>query len=270
LTAAEGENDDRPLAQPTRIRTDLDNATMSHAPNSVDRSNGVTILSLAERPKLGDEVTRALREAIMTGGFRPGDRLAVQDLAIRFGVSAMPVREALVVLANEGILDGIARRGFRVARITRRDFEDVFNIHAYVAGQLAAAAAGQISDEQLTELRRIQVRIEDAAIGRGLAPGASAAQTVAELNYEFHRTVNHIPDAARLRWFLRAANRYIPQRYYEEIPGWTEATVSEHPPLLESLARHDSLAVQVMTVEHVSRAGQQVVNHMDEIGYWRE
>lgn len=213
-------------------------------------------------------MTRALREAVLTGEFRPGDRMAVQDLAERFGVSAMPIREALVVLANEGILEGIARRGFRVAQMTRRDFEDVFQVHAYVAGELAAAAAAQITGEQLEELRRIEGEIEDAAAGRSIGPGATPAQAVAELNYEFHRTVNHIPDAARLRWFLRAATRYIPQRYYEEIPSWIEETVSEHPALIESLARHDAQAAQALTVEHVSRAGQQVVRHLSDIGYW--
>jgi DNA-binding GntR family transcriptional regulator len=241
---------------------------MARLLSAPDQSSRVVLASLAGRPRLGEEVARALREAIMTGVFRPGDRLAVEDLASQFGVSAMPVREALVVLASEGIVGGVARRGFRVAQIRRRDFEDAFSVHAYVAGLLAAAAAEQITNFELDRLRSIQEQIVDVSTGRAPTPGSTAAQKVAELNYEFHRTVNRIPDADRLRWFLRAATRYIPRRFYDEIPGWLDATVAEHPALLDAFERHDPAAARALTVAHVSRAGALVVAHLAKIGYW--
>jgi DNA-binding GntR family transcriptional regulator len=231
-------------------------------------SGRAVLAGLAGRPKLGEEVARALREAIMTGAFRPGDRLAVEDLAGQFGVSAMPVREALVALTSEGIVAGVARRGFRVAQIRRRDFEDAFDVHAYVAGLLAAAAAERITTVDLDHLRAIQQQIVEVSVARPLTPGSSGAQQVAQLNFEFHRTINRIPDADRLRWFLKAATRYIPRRFYEEIPGWLEATVAEHPLLLDALARRDASAAQALTVEHVSRAGALVVAHLAKTGYW--
>jgi DNA-binding GntR family transcriptional regulator len=243
---------------------------MARLPGSPDRSSQVVLASLADRPRLGEEVTRALREAIMTGLFRPGDRLAVEALAGQFGVSAMPVREALVVLASEGIVDGVAHRGFRVAQIRRRDFEDAFNVHAHVAGLLAAAAAEQITNPELEVLRSFQQQIVDVSTRTAATPDPTAAQKVAELNYAFHRSINRIPDADRLRWFLRAATRYIPRRFYDEIPGWLDATVAEHPALLDALERHDSAAAQALTVAHVSRAGELVVAHLAKIGYWAD
>lgn len=233
-----------------------------------DRSSRLVVASLAGRPRLGEEVARALREAIMTGVFRPGDRLVVEDLSSQFGVSTMPVREALMVLATEGIVGAVARRGFRVAQIRRRDFEDAFNVHAHVAGLLAAAAAEQITNTELDKLRSIQEQIVNVSSGRAPTPGSKAAHKVAELNHEFHRTVNRIPDADRLRWFLRAATRYIPRRFYDEIPGWTEATVAEHPALIDALERHDLAAARALTVAHVSQAGALVVAHLAKIGYW--
>jgi DNA-binding GntR family transcriptional regulator len=228
------------------------------------------LANLAAHPKLADVVTKALREAVVTGVFRPGDRLGVEDLATRFGVSAMPVREALTALAGEGIITGVPRRGFRVAQISRRDFEDVFSVHAFVAGRLAAEAATEISPSQLRELFSIQDELVRVAASESVSPGTSTAQRVAELNNEFHRTVNQIPDASRLRWFLRAATRYIPRRYYEEVPGWVEASVAEHSALLEALERHDAVAAEQHTVEHVLRAGRMVVTHLSDVGYWSD
>jgi len=243
---------------------------MARSLSSPDQSSRVVLASLAGRPRLGEEVARALREAIMTGLFRPGDRLAVEAIASQFGVSAMPVREALMVLASEGIVDSVANRGFRVAQIRRRDFEDAFDVHAYVAGLLAAAAAERITNTDLDALRSIQEQIVIASERRRSTPGPADAQKVAELNFEFHRTVNRIPDADRLRWFLRAATRYIPRRFYNDIPGWLDATVAEHPALLDALERHDPAAAQALTVAHVSRAGELVVAHLAKIGYWAD
>ena len=70
--------------------------------------------SLDGRPKLGREVTRILRDAIMSGKFSPGQRMMVDELARQLGVSTMPIREALVTLAGEGLVDELARRGFQV------------------------------------------------------------------------------------------------------------------------------------------------------------
>lgn len=246
----------------------MDNATEQDPRTDGPYGPGAGIVSFRSRRKLGDDVAAVLREAVLTGAFRPGQRLAVHDLATRFGVSAMPIREALIVLASEGIVDGIARRGFRVARITRRDFEDAFEIHAHVAGRLAAAAAEQVTDEQIDALTEIHGRIEGAANGRLELIGVTRAQAVAEFNFEFHRTLNHIPDAPRLRWFLRAATRYIPQRFYEQIPAWTEATLSDHPLLIDSLRRRDANEARELTVQHVSHGGELVVNHLTNLGYW--
>ena len=78
------------------------------------------------RKKLGEETTRYLRDALLSGQYATGDRMAVHQLAESLGVSTMPVREALVTLANEGLLEVIPRRGFRVATMGLRDIEDAF------------------------------------------------------------------------------------------------------------------------------------------------
>jgi DNA-binding GntR family transcriptional regulator len=223
------------------------------------------LASFAGRRKLGEEVTSALRESVLTGAFRRGEWLRVEDLAAALGVSPMPVREALIALASEGTVEAVPRRGFRVADLGRADFEDVFRVHAHVAGLLAGAAALGVTREQVATLRALQARIDAAATG---PVDAAAARAVAALNHEFHRTINHVPDAGRLRWFLRAATRFIPRRFYEEIPAWAEASRTEHPALVDALERGDAEAAQTLMSAHVAHAGRLVIDHLAGIGYW--
>lgn len=221
---------------------------------------------LPARPKLGEEATRYLRDALVSGTFQPGQRMAVEELAARLGVSAMPVREALVTLANEGLLEVLPRRGYRVTRIRRRDIADVFRVHAFVAGLIAEATAPIITPDTIDELRRIQGEITRLSRQRLRLEERSAQ--IEELNFLLHRTINQVPDADRLRWFLRAATRYVPRHFYESIPGWLETTVNDHPGIIEALANHDAVQARALVERHVTKAGELVVAHLTKRGIW--
>lgn len=220
---------------------------------------------IAPRPKLGEECARYLRDALISGTYRSGQKLVVEDIAQQLGVSAMPVREALIALANEGLVEVLPRRGFRVARIERRDVEDVFQVHSYVAGLLIQAATESIQDPTIERLRGIQREIERAAAGTA---GTERAARIEQLNFLFHRTINHVPDTERLRWFLRAASRYVPRHFYEAIPGWIEATIDDHPPIIDALARRDAPAARRLMEAHVQLAGRLVVARLADTGLW--
>jgi DNA-binding GntR family transcriptional regulator len=213
------------------------------------------------RKKLGEETTRYLRDALLSGQYATGERMAVHQLADSLGVSTMPVREALVTLANEGLLEVIPRRGFRVAPMVVRDLEDAFRVHAFVAGLLIEEAAPIIPATTVAELRRIQDSIMET-FGSGLE-GIQLARRVEELNFKFHRTINHVPDAKRLRWFLRASTRYVPRRFYETVPGWTEATRDRHSAIIDALEARDARTARRLMELHMLEAGRLVREHLD-------
>jgi DNA-binding GntR family transcriptional regulator len=213
------------------------------------------------RKKLGEETTRYLRDALLSGQYATGERMAVHQLADSLGVSTMPVREALVTLANEGLLEVIPRRGFRVAPMVVRDLEDAFRVHAFVAGLLIEEAAPIIPAATVAELRRIQDSIMET-FGSGLE-GIQLARRVEELNFKFHRTINHVPDAKRLRWFLRASTRYVPRRFYETVPGWTEATRDRHSAIIDALEARDAMTARRLMELHMLEAGRLVREHLD-------
>lgn len=225
-----------------------------------DESSEPPLAHLA-RKKLGQETTRYLRDALLSGQYATGERMAVHQLAESLGVSTMPVREALVTLANEGLLEVIPRRGFRVARMGLRDVEDAFRVHAFVAGLLIEEAAPIITPSTIAELRKTQEAILESFGQR--QNEQQLAHRVEELNFKFHRTINHVPDAKRLRWFLRAAARYVPRRFYETIPGWKEATRDRHGAIIDALEARDAVEARRLMEEHVIEAGTLVREHLE-------
>lgn len=220
------------------------------------------------RSKLSDEIAGHLRDDIMSGHISSGQRLALQPIADRLGVSTMPVREALVGLANEGVVKVLPRRGFRVAAVRRKDIEDVFRIHAYVAGQLAEAASLTIGRETIEQLYRIQEDID--RLSHFKLSKVQRAKQIEQRNYEFHRLINRVPEAERLRWFLRAATRYVPRHYYEMIPEWIDVTVADHPAIIRALEEQDASRARDLMVEHVARAGELVITKLASQGFWAD
>ena len=230
----------------------------------VAKSNDLT--SIPSWPKLGDEAARLLRDAIMSGTYHAGERLMVADLAKRLGVSTMPIREALISLSHEGLVVGLPRRGFQVARVRLQDVEDIFNLHAFIAGLLAERACAVIQADTLSELRRLQEATEQVSrTGRSKTERASRIE---QANYVFHATINRLVDAERLRWFLRTTTRYVPRRFYETIPGWVDITVLDHPEILSALeSRNGPLARELMS-NHVLRGAQLVSKELRRGSPW--
>jgi DNA-binding GntR family transcriptional regulator len=215
---------------------------------------------LPDRPRLGTEVARVLRNALLTGEYPAGQRLGIEDLAQKFKVSTMPVREALVMLANEGLLEMLPRRGFKVTPFSRQEIEDVFLVHALVAGELAQRAAIMITNADLATLKVLQAQIErgGAEIRDSDAPPPDdLLQRVEQLDYELHAIISRASDSARLRWFLRATTRYVPPGFFQ-IPGWVDASVEGHPALIQALVDRDGERAKQLTIEHFLRGGKLV------------
>lgn len=221
------------------------------------------LLSQFTRRSLGEEATRYLRDALLSGRYQPGQRMAAHPLANALHISAMPVREALVTLANEGLLTATPRRGFQVAHTNMRDIDDVFRVHAFVAGLLAQEAALLSSETLIDHLSGLQNEIERTCMDE--KDDSQRAVLIEQYNFAFHRAINRVPDASRLRWFLRASTRYVPRHFYQHIPGWLQATRDDHPRIIEALRRHDAAETKRLIENHTLRAGKLVADHLERM-----
>ncbi len=162
---------------------------------------------LGRRPQLSDDVASFVRNRIMAGDVRPGDFVRLDETAAELGVSVTPVREALLTLRGEGLVELVPHRGYVVAPLTRSDIDDVFWLQGCIAEKLAARAAETIGDDTIAELDDINVRFSDA-----VRTGDGAR--IETLEFSFHRTLNRAAAARKLAWFLHNATRYTPAHFY--------------------------------------------------------
>lgn len=212
------------------------------------------------RLQLKDEAAAHIRELIVSGQVAPGQLLRLAPLAERVGASITPVREALLLLAQDGWVTQEPNRGFRVMTITRRDVEDAYLVQSYVTGELAARAAVVIDDEQLAALRTIDEEINaHTADDRGFLESA---------NYQLHDAIYAVADSDRLTWFVRSASRFVPRRFWGLIPGWIEHNRAGHAPVIDALEARDAAAARIAMASHIERAGQLLLVHLDSNGFW--
>ncbi len=185
---------------------------------------------------------RELRDRILTGRLRPGDRLDLDEITREFGTSRTPVREALLELSYEGLVAVTPRSGITVIGITPEDAVDNFAVLAALAGKAAEWATLRITQPQLAELR-------------GLAAAIDEGPDVVTANRQFHRAVNLASGSPRLLTYLRQAVRVVPGSFFELFPEQQRRSRAEHAALLDAIGRGDGVAARTIAEAHVLDAG---------------
>lgn len=111
---------------------------------------------------LRDVVFHTLREAILKGELKPGERLMELQLASKLGVSRTPIREAIRMLEQEGLAVTIPRRGAEVARMTEKDMKDVLQIREVLDELAVRLACDNITKEEIKELEKQMLQFENS------------------------------------------------------------------------------------------------------------
>ncbi|MFD0664529.1 GntR family transcriptional regulator [Thermocatellispora tengchongensis] len=110
-----------------------------------------------------EQVAHALRAALVAGHMRPGEIYSAPALAARFGVSATPVREAMLDLAHEGLVETVPNKGFRVTDLSDRELDEITEIRLLIEVPTTVRAAGAAAARDLARLRPMAERIVAAA-----------------------------------------------------------------------------------------------------------
>jgi DNA-binding GntR family transcriptional regulator len=210
---------------------------------------------LGEKQQLSHRVAAWVRENIITGALPAGQFLRTEGLADRLGVSATPVREALMILQSEGAVRWEPRRGFRIIAVTDQDVRDLFEVQAFIAGELAARAARVIDPAAVEALRDLQARLETAAEAGDVA-------AVDSLTHEIHRRINKASGSSRLAALLNQTVKYVPLHFFGAIAGWSQASSREHGPIFDALAARDEQQARKAMSSHVTHIGELVQVHL--------
>ena len=124
--------------------------------------------SLDDRRSMRSQVIHALRAALVSGQMRPGEVYSAPVLATRFGVSATPVREAMLELAKEGLVTTVPNRGFRVRELSERELDEITEIRLLLEVPTTLDIVATADPRSLEALRPIAQRIVDAAVEKDL------------------------------------------------------------------------------------------------------
>ena len=169
-----------------------------------------------ERRTTGELVAEHIRRLIFTGELRPGDRIPQDALAAELGVSRLPVREALIELARDGVVTVEPHSGAFVGPFNAEVVRHHFEIVGLVYGVAAETLAETPDPAALTDLADLDARI-------GAASDAGDTTAVHGFTMDFLRVMNLAGGSARQQAVLRALARMLPTGFFDEVPGAGES-----------------------------------------------
>ncbi|MBX9841079.1 MAG: GntR family transcriptional regulator [Xanthobacteraceae bacterium] len=214
-------------------------------------------------PRLGEthaplhgKVIAELRHAILTQRFKPGDRLVEGRLASEFGVSRNPVREAIRVLASEGLIEVTARRGASVIMMTEQEARETVEVRAVLEGHNARLAARR---QDTRTLKRIAQVLEKGTA----AVAARRFDQLTELNQQFHRELAAAGQNLVLGEVLRKLRERTAVLFAPNDPVRQGRSWEEHAAILRAIIDGDERAAAVAAAEHVMRAGADYLVSLD-------
>ncbi|MFC5302289.1 GntR family transcriptional regulator [Azospira restricta] len=218
-------------------------------------------LDLLDIPRLArlsasDQIATTLRDAIVDGLLPAGEVLRQDDIAARFHVSKIPVREALKRLEAEGLVNFFRNRGAVVAALSTEEILEYVDIRAMLEARAAELAAPRISDDSLARAARCLDEF-----GAALQAGR-----LGELNWQFHSALYADADRPILMGEIRALYDKV-ERYVRALLAMTTEmpkTQSEHRAILDAFARRDPDAAAELTRAHVLDAGASLVKYLKD------
>ena len=180
----------------------------------------------------------ALRQAILDGDLRPGDKVRQEEMARRLGVSVIPVREALRVLAGEGQVTYRRRQGYVVAELDVRDLAEVYRLRELLEAEAVRVGLPNLTDE---EIDRIAALFEEVA----------AAKTIGQAMQANRRAHFLLFEAAGMPILLRhIATLWDSTEAYRALYYAGTRVDEEHRRIVEALRRRDVERLLTLLDEH--------------------
>ncbi|MBO3748660.1 GntR family transcriptional regulator [Streptosporangiaceae bacterium NEAU-GS5] len=202
--------------------------------------------AVGDRQSLREQVAQALRDALVAGEMRPGVVYSAPVLAAQFGVSATPVREAMLDLAKEGLVEAVRNKGFRVTEMSDRDLDELTTIRQLIEVPTVAALAGVAPVADFERLRPVAQEIVSAAERADLLAYVNA-------DLRFHVELLALSGNAHLVAVvrdLRSRARLYGLRGLAE-RGILADSAREHLDLLDALVRGDAEASERIMDHHI-------------------
>jgi DNA-binding GntR family transcriptional regulator len=227
----------------------------------------------AER-KLGvDDLAGLLQERILSGTIATGTWLRQERIAVEYGVSRTPVREALRWLQAQGMVEVVPNRGALVCGPTPRDIREAYAVRAQLEGYAAELAAQWARDKQFTRMLEAEELFErlvaEAAESDGDAPAGAERPQWSQVNDLFHEAILEAAGNRRLAETVRALHRSFPRNVtWSTLSGnrrLLQENVEQHRAVAAAIAARDPAAAREAMTFHVQRSGELVALRYEQL-----
>jgi DNA-binding GntR family transcriptional regulator len=222
----------------------------------------VSTLRVNATSPLGEKTSvsaaRVLREAILAGDLAPGQTLGEESLGRQLGISRTPIREALVMLRGEGLVDTPPNRPAAVRAFTAEDLREMHSLRAVLEGYAARTAAPLLTDRQLDDLQRSVDRYA------ALCERDDRLPELVEENFTFHGTIMDAAKSERLNLMARqvTAVPLIYKSYMTYSIENRESALQDHRKILRALQDRDAERAESLMKAHVLWARDVALAHL--------
>lgn len=206
---------------------------------------------------LRDVVFNTLRQAILTGELKPGERLMEIHLANRLGVSRTPIREAIRKLELEGLVIMIPRRGAEVAQITEKSMNDVLEVRRSMDALCIELACERISDEELVALKKACDEFEKAV-------ETGDIKVIAQADVAFHDIIVRATGNMRLVQLINNLSEQMYRYRFEYIKDGSQHArlVEEHRMIYDSIVRKDKETASQVAKLHIDNQKKSIIDQL--------
>lgn len=217
--------------------------------------------NFAKTVSLTDEIVDIIRDRIIKGEYKIGEKIKENQIATEFKVSRTPIREAFKQLENEGLIDYVPNRGCFAKGFTRQDIEDIYAVRKALEIMAVELAVSRISDKQIAALREQSELME-------FYTAKKDSDKVLELNSAYHDIIYDAAGSRFMAQILRSYKEYIEQTrkviLYEQT--YLEEILEEHKKVLEAIIARDAEAAKAAMAVHLdmSQRRAKLQYHMEE------
>lgn len=203
---------------------------------------------------LRDVVFNTLRQAILTGELKPGERLMEIHLANKLGVSRTPIREAIRKLELEGLVTMIPRRGAEVAQITEKSMNDVLEVRRAMDALCAELACERITDQETEQLRQACVAFETAV-------KTKEVKKIAQADVELHDIIVQATGNQRLVQLINNLSEQMYRYRFEYIKDASQhqRLIEEHRVIYESILKKDRETASQAARMHIDNQKKAII-----------
>ena len=213
------------------------------------------------RAALHEQVAQRLRQMLVEGHIAPGAKLNERELAEVLQVSRTPLREAIKMLAAEGLVELLPNRGAIAISLNETDVRNTFEVMAGLEALSGGLAAQRITDEELAEIRAMHFEMMAAFTRRDLS-------NYYRINALIHSAINAAaknPVLAATYNQVNARLQALRFRSNQDDQKWDRAA-REHEKMIDALAAHDAAAMRELLVTHLNEKMDVVLQQLRREG----